>query len=191
MFIVFPADKNQNSVVNKLDLSDLDNQVNILNKLDKKFAKNNEKNNFRINITEIKTILTSYKHIIKSIRFESLIPQFVALILEGISKIKINKTLGIHPYQYDLLAQYAVDRGMLEPDSIQKRKEKPGNKNYESKFQNNNVILSDTNYNYIKKIADARFSGNTYQAVNAVITAMRELQEKNILDSKLNSVTNS
>lgn len=182
MFVVFPSNKKQNLIIHKQDLMDIDSQLNIINKLDKSFARNTEKISVRMNMTEMKFVLSSYKHIIKNIRFESLLPKFLDLLKQNYPKVKINKALGINPYQYDQLVILAINQGMIDPIDVEKKKNKEDDKEG-AKLQKNTVILSETNFSYITQVAASKFNGNTYQAVNAIISAMRDLQSKNVLDS--------
>lgn len=182
--IVFPEKKGLNATINKVDLADLTNQGVFIKKLEHKNINADNSISIQMNLTETNFVLTSYKSIIKSIRFESLIPKLVELVKDKIPKIEIYKLLQLRSYQYDQLIKLAIDRGKLDPSLGEKKESKPILKE-ESKLQNNGVILSDTNFGYVKQLAEMKYSGNMYQAVNSVITAMRNLQEKTILNDKL------
>lgn len=173
-----------NATINKVDLADLTNQGVFIKKLEHKNINADNSISIQMNLTETNFVLTSYKSIIKSIRFESLIPKLVELVKDKIPKIEIYKLLQLRSYQYDQLIKLAIDRGKLDPSLGEKKESKPILKE-ESKLQNNGVILSDTNFGYVKQLAEMKYSGNMYQAVNSVITAMRNLQEKTILNDKL------
>lgn len=189
IFHVSPKDKsnsiNQQSYIS---LTNLGYQVSFIEKL----YVENPSIDIQIKSTELKSIVYSYKHIIKNIRFESLIPRLITLINSNVTKVEIMKSLGdINIYQLNNLIQLAIARGKLDEANLPKMKPQSIEKEKKDDLKESEytVLLSPSNYKLIKNIANELFSGNTYLAVNSVITALSELQKKHILGSDFKEIT--
>ena len=175
---VAPAKKNA-TVSQYVSLTNLGYQVSFLEKLS---DDDSDSSNIKLKSTEMNSVIKSYKHIVKNLRFENLIPPLLLLLKTDKSKLEILKDLGnINTYQFNNLVQLAVDRGFLNMDEVEKVNH-PIEKKELIKEPETTVLLSPSNYKCVKEIADSKFGGNMYQAVNAIITALRTLQDKHILD---------
>lgn len=190
--IFFVSPKNKSNSINPqsyISLTNMGYQVSFIEKL----YVENPSIDIQIKPTELKSIIDSYKHIIKNIRFESLIPQLITLINSNVTKAEILKSLGdINSYQFNNLIQLAITRGKLDEALLKKVKYQSSEKEKRDDLKESEytVLLSPSNYKLIKNIAINNFGGNTYLAVNSVITALSDLQQKHILGSDFKEITN-
>lgn len=147
---------------------DVEQQVVFTNKL--------HSDGLAVPATEVKEIQVSYRHILKKFHEMSLAEKIVRSIRSGRDRQGIMHDYDLRPAKLQRLLKMAVEENELAEaeaaEFLETRKSKS------AKFVKPvELYLTQANLNYVGRVADREFGGNTNHALNAMLVLLCRLDE--------------
>ena len=156
--------------------------------------------NADIKPTEFNNIVISFRHLVLKAQLILNIPRLDELFkMRTFNQTAICKMLDIQPYQLTKLIDISVQLGYYTEGQIQGFLV-PGNSSRQShinaegstqtivdanKDDNHRYQLSSRNERFVQNVADEFYRGNTFQALNKLLTTTQTLIERGLIEGKL------